>query len=68
MGSLLNPLISSGQAKLLQVRRRNEESCEPRRRIVVVEVVVEPVVVPVPPVLVEVQVSNVEIAVRVAVA
>ncbi len=36
-------------------------------RVVVVEVIVEPVVVPVPPVVVPIEVTNIQVAVRVAV-
>ena len=46
---------------------RNEKSCEPRRRIVAVPVVLEPVVAPVPHVAVEVEVTDVELLAGVAV-
>lgn len=46
---------------------RNKESCVNRRGVVVVPVVVEPVEVRVPPVAVPDEVTNVEVAVRVAV-
>lgn len=42
-------------------------SCENRRRVVTVPVVVEPVVAPVPPTVVPVQITNVEVAIGVAV-
>ena len=44
----------------------NDEICERRGRVVGVPVVVEPVVVPVPPAAVPVQVLDVQVAVRVA--
>ena len=50
-----------------QWQGRNEESCETRGRVAGVPVVVEPVIVPVPPVAAEVQVADVQIAIRVAV-
>ena len=58
---LLNktPLLKQG---------RNEESCEQSRGVVGVPVVIEPVVVPVPPIAVPVEVTNIEVAIRVAVA
>jgi hypothetical protein len=51
-----------------KVRGRNEVSCTYRRRIAAVPVVVEPVVVPIPPVAIPVKVTDAEIAIRVAVA
>ena len=47
-------------------RERNEETGEHRRRVVVVEVIVEPVVVPVPLTVVPVQVQDVPVTVRAA--
>lgn len=47
---------------------RNERSCRNRSRIVVVEVIVEPVVVPVPLVVVPVQVTDMQFAIGVAVS
>jgi len=41
-----------------QSRERNEESCGDGRRIVVVPVIVEPVVVPIPPVAVPIEVTD----------
>jgi len=46
---------------------RNEENFGNQSRVVGVPVVVEPVVVPVPPVAVPVEVTNVEVAIGVAV-
>lgn len=46
---------------------RNEESCEKSRRVVAIPVVVEPVIVPVPHVIVEIEVTNIEVVVRIAV-
>lgn len=46
---------------------RSEEGCAQRSRIVVVPIVVEPVVVPVPPVAVPVEVTNVQVAIGVAI-
>ena len=47
---------------------RSEESCAQSRRVVVVPIVVKPVVVPVPPVAVPVEVTDIEVAVSVAVS
>ena len=46
---------------------RNKENSTQSRRVVAIPVVVEPVVVRVPPVVVEVEVTHVQVAVRVAV-
>ncbi len=52
-----------------ECRRRNEDSFEQSRGIVVVPIVVEPVVVPVPRTVVEVQVADVQVVgLRIAVA
>jgi len=48
-----------------KMRERNEESCEGNGRVVGIPVIVEPVVVPVPLAVVEVQVQHVPIAIRV---
>lgn len=48
------------------MKREKKESCEQHRRIVGVEVIVEPVVVPVPPRTVPVEIADIEVAVRVA--
>ena len=50
----------------LKVKRENDEICERRSRVLIVEVIVEPVVVPVPLPVVPVQVLDVQVAVRVA--
>ena len=56
------------QSKTLpQTRERNEATGENRRGVVVVEAIVKPVVVPVPPVAVPVEVANDKVAARVAV-
>ncbi len=47
---------------------RSEAICWQSRRVVAVEVIVEPVVAPVPPVVVPVQVTDVQVLVTVAVA
>ena len=47
---------------------RSEEICAQSRGVVVVPVIVEPVVVPVPPATVPVEVTDIQVAVRVAVA
>ncbi len=47
---------------------RNEETGGNRGRVLVVELIVEPVVVPVPLSVLEVQVADVEVAVRIAVS
>ena len=47
-------------------RERNEKSSELRRRVLTIEDVAEPVVVPVPRTIVPVEVPNIEMAVRVA--
>ena len=52
--------------KTLPIRERNEVSCEQSRRAVVIPVVVEPVVVPVPRPAAEVQIADIEVAVGVA--
>ena|GEM_PF-1549015 len=56
----------SSQNKTLPRRERNEESCENRGRVIGIPVVVEPVVVPVPPAAVPVEVKDVAVAVWVA--
>jgi len=67
MDSYRNPSSKLGINKPPRQRRgRNEESCEHRRRVVSVEVVVKPVVVPVPSAIAEVKVEDVAVAVRVA--
>ena len=46
---------------------RNEESCTQESRIVLIPVVVEPIVVPVPCVAIPVEITNVQVAIGVAV-
>ncbi len=53
---------------LTQSRERNEKNCSQSRRIVIVPIVIKPVVVPAPPVVIEIQITNIQVAVRVAVA
>ena len=48
-------------------RRRNEESCGHRGRVLNIEVIVEPVVVPVPRTVVPVQIADVQVVVGVAI-
>jgi hypothetical protein len=51
------------KTKLLQINQRgNKESCEQRRRVVVVPVVVEPVVAPVPLAIIEIEATDIEVA------
>ena len=47
-------------------RERNEKSCAQDGRIARIEIIVEPVVVPVPLVTVPVEVTDIQIAIRVA--
>ena len=63
-----NPFNKFRINKTLPVRERNEVICEQSRRVVAVPVVVEPVVVPIPHPVVEIQIADIEIAIRVAVA
>lgn len=59
-----------GSSPKTQPRRsgvRNEESCEDSRGVVDVPVVAQPVVAPVPLIVVPVQIPDVEVAIRVAV-
>ena len=58
------------QSKTLQTQglERNEIGCEQSRRIVAVPIVVKPVVVPIPHTIVEVEVTNIQVVVRVVVA
>lgn len=69
MGKLQNPSTELGINKTLPLlkRERNEESFGNCGRVAVVPVVVEPVGVPVPPVAVPDEVTDVEVAVPVAV-
>lgn len=68
MGNLQNPSSKLGINKTPPARSqgRNEESCENSRGVVDVPIVVEPVVVPVPLAVIEVEVQNVAVAVRTA--
>ena len=50
------------------MRGRSEANSAQSRRVVDVPVVVEPVVVPVPPAIVPVEVTHIQVVVRVAVA
>jgi hypothetical protein len=50
------------------IRERSKSSCAQSRRVLDIPVVVEPVVVPVPPAIVPGEVTHVQVAVRVAVA
>jgi len=58
--------MASFQNKTLLIKERNKETCEHRRRVVGVPVVVEPVVVPVPLAVVPVQVQDIAVATRTA--
>lgn len=60
--------MASYKNKTLPIRERNEVSCEQSRGVVAVPVVVKPVVVPIPHPIVEIQIADIEVAVRVAVA
>lgn len=59
---------ATDKTKLSQrlVERESEDDCE-KRRVVRLPVIVEPVVAPVPPTVVPIQVTDVEVAIRVAV-
>ena len=59
--------MDSSKNKTLPTRERNKENCEIRRWIVVIPIIVDPIVVPVPLVAIEVKITNVEVAIRVAV-
>ncbi len=59
--------MASLRNKTLPARERNEVICEQSRRVVAVPVVVEPVVVPIPRPVVEIQIANVKVAIGVAV-
>ena len=65
----LRAIVCTSETKLPRfVRRRNKQSCVQSRRVVAVPVVVEPVDIPVPPAAVPVQIPDIQVAVRVAVA
>lgn len=59
---------ASYKNKTLPVRERNEVGCEQSRRVIAVPLIVQPVVVPIPRPIVEVQIADIQVAVRVAVA
>lgn len=67
-GCLADGMVSS-QNKTLPAnsQERNEESCSNSRRVVTVEVVVEPVVVLLPVSTIPDEVAHIEVVVRVAV-
>ena len=59
---------SSNKAPPKLLRGSHEDAGEDRGRVLVIELVVEPVVVPVPLAVVPVEVTNVAVAVRIAIS
>ncbi len=60
-------MVSSQKLNPVYSGVRSEESCTQRSGVVVVPVVVEPIVAPVPPVAVPIEVADVQVAIAVAV-